>query len=133
MANGFKSIYYSNLILGLAYGRTAWTPPATWYLALFTVLPNNSGAGGTEFTGVSRLAISNNTTSFNLPASGQLTNAITLTVGTPSAGGIIVGAGFFDASSSGNLYDVFTMLAPLTAVIGVPIVISPGQMILTEG
>ena len=45
---GFISDYWANKLLGLTFGTTAVTAPATLYCALFNVIPLSNGTGGTE-------------------------------------------------------------------------------------
>lgn len=82
--------------------------PTTWYVALFTTQPSG-GTGGTEasYTGYARVALSNNTTDFAAVSSttGQTSNAVQVTwptnTGSPQT---VVGFGFFDAATGGNLW-----------------------------
>lgn len=109
MSSG-KNQYFSQKLLNQVFGGTAYSFPATLFLALFSTTPSVSSAG-TEASGTSyaRVSITCNTT--NWPAiSGSTT---TMTSGAaftfPTAGGNWsssanqTGAGFLDASSSGNL------------------------------
>jgi hypothetical protein len=104
---GFKSNYLSNKFLGLVFGATAYTPPATLYCALFNVLPGVAGTGGTEVSGngYARVAVANNTTNFPIPTMQQASNAIVIDFGTPTGTGwgTIGGGGWYDAASGGNL------------------------------
>jgi hypothetical protein len=109
MSSG-KYEFLSQKLLNQIFGGTAYTFPTTLYLALFSVTPTVSTTG-TEATGTSyaRVAIVCNTT--NWPAiSGSTTtisNGVAFTFPTAggnwSSGSNMSGAGFFDASSSGNL------------------------------
>jgi hypothetical protein len=101
------SDYLENKIADLFFGGTSYTPPATYYLALFSAAPNEAGAGGTEITGggYARLAITNNKTNFSAASGGVVTNALDLefaaSSGAYSAG--ITHAVLMDASTSGNM------------------------------
>lgn len=109
MSSG-KYEYLSQRLLNQIFGGTAYSFPATLYLALFTVAPTISTTG-TEATGSAyvRLSITCNTT--NWPAiSGSTTtisNGVLLTMATAtgnwSSSSNMTDAGFFDALSSGNL------------------------------
>ena len=96
-------------VLSELFGRTDVAEPATWYLALFTVAPTNSG-GGTECTGGSyvRKAVTNNTTNFPAAGGGDpATSALAVahTFASPTADwGTAVAWGLFDASSAGTLW-----------------------------
>jgi hypothetical protein len=107
---GSKSDYLEAKLLDHVLGATTYTPPATVYIALFTVSPSDSG-GGTEVstsgTAYARVAVTNNTT--NWPnASGtsptSKSNGTTFTFPTATADwGTIVAMAIFDASTSGNM------------------------------
>lgn len=133
---GYKSTYLANLILALELGRTAWTPPATWYLALYTTLPSAGGTGGAEVAAsdYSRTAITNNTTNFPAPSAGASQNGTSINCGTPlSPGwGTIVGAALCDAPTGGNIYRIFACSPSISAVAGVPLVIPAGGLVATE-
>jgi len=84
---------------------TAQAAPATVYLALYTVLPTDSG-GGTEVTGGSyaRQAIAWAAPSHLTPSGSQWANSGAITFPTATANwGTVVGFGIFDALSAGNL------------------------------
>lgn len=100
-----KSTYLANKVLDHVLGATAYTAPATVYLALFTAAPNDGG-GGTEVSGGSyaRVSITNNTTNFPNASSGSKNLATTQTFPTATAGwGTVLAVALFDASTSGNL------------------------------
>lgn len=103
---GSKSDYLENAWLNYQYGSVSYTPPATVYVALFTVAPVDSG-GGTEVTGnaYARVAVTNNTTNFPTVSNGIKTNAngIVFPTATPSGWGTVVAWATFDASSGGNM------------------------------
>jgi hypothetical protein len=100
-------------ILNYAFRGVAWTPPATWYAALFTVAPTDSG-GGTEVTGGSyaRVAITSNTSNWNAPTTnGLIDNTSPVSFPTATANwGDVVAVALFTASSGGNMgpYKVIT-------------------------
>jgi hypothetical protein len=109
MASG-KSQYFSQKLLNLYFGGTAYSAPATLYFALYTVTPTAAG-GGTEATNsgaYARVAVTCNTT--NWPAisgsSQTITNgaAITFTTATAdwSSGSNMVAAGILDSGTYGG-------------------------------
>ena len=109
---GSYSDYLENKLLDHWLGGPDYSRPATVYLALFTVAPDDAGAGGTEVSGGSyaRLAVTNNATNFPAAAGGSKSNALALTFATASADwGIIVSAALYDAAAAGN----FLAHAPL--------------------
>lgn len=113
---------YSELkILDWLLGGVAFTPPATYYAALFTAAPSDS-AGGTEVTGGSytRVAITKNQTNFPAAAAGAISNGTVITFPTPSADwGTVVGMALMDAASAGNvvLWASFTGVTVPTGVV----------------
>jgi hypothetical protein len=104
---GSKFNYLELKALDLALSAAAWTPPATVYIALYTVAPTSAG-GGAEVSGGSyaRVSVTNNAT--NWPAStgggpGTKANGTAFTFPTATvAWGTIVAWGIFDAASAGN-------------------------------
>ena len=86
-------------ILDHVFGGSAYTAPATHYLALYTAAPSDTG-GGTEVSGG---AYVRQTVAFT--TSGDTTsNTAAIEFPTASASwGTVSHVGVFDASSSGNL------------------------------
>jgi hypothetical protein len=104
MAGSFSD-YLENKVLDLLFNATAYTPPSSWYFALFTAAPSDSG-GGTEVTGGSyaRVAVTRNTTNFPAASGGALSNGSAITWPTATANwGTVVAVGVYDAASAGNL------------------------------
>lgn len=102
---GSLSDFAEDEILDHLLGASAYTAPATLYLAVFTVSPTDAG-GGTEVTGGSyaRLAVTNNATNFPAASGGAKSNGVALDMVTASANwGTIVAYALFDASSGGNM------------------------------
>lgn len=99
MAGSFSD-YLEDKVIDHLLRNQAFTPPATIYVALFTVAPTDAG-GGTEVSGGSYAR-----TSFTLAASsgGASSNSATITFPTATGSwGTVVAFGVFDASTSGNL------------------------------
>jgi hypothetical protein len=104
MAGGVGQ-FFANLLLDKLLGAQNFTPPATWYAALMTAAPSDTG-GGTEVSGGSyaRVAVTNNTTNFPSASSASLSTGATIDWGTATANwGTITHVAFYDASSGGNL------------------------------
>lgn len=105
---GFTN-YLEGKVLDLIFGATAYSVPGTIYAALFTTCPIDDGTGGTEVSGGSyaRVAITNNTTNFPNATLGNPStkkNGTVITFPTATANwGTVIGMGFYDASSAGNL------------------------------
>lgn len=109
MASG-KFDFLSQKLLNQIFGGTAYTFPTSLFLALFSVAPTTTTTG-TEATGsgYARVSIVCNTT--NWPAISGSTTTIAsgaaftfpTATGNWSASANQTDAGFFDASSAGNL------------------------------
>ncbi len=102
------SDYLENKILAHTFSGTTFTPAGTLYLALYTVAPNDAGAGGTEVstsgTGYARQTVAFTTTG------SQSSNTAAVEFPTATASyGTVVAIGVLDASTSGNLYAVGTL------------------------
>jgi hypothetical protein len=135
---GRKSKYLSNKVLNLA-GAGTLTAPVTFYLALFTTLPAADDSGGVEASGAgyARLAITANTTNFPVTSTQSLTNGATFTMATAtgdwSAAANIVGWGFFDASTSGNLWYSGPVTVPAPVLNTQTATIASSALTITEG
>ena len=95
-----------NAVLSRIFGSTAYTPPATLYIALFTTSPTDfaAGTGGTEVSGGSyaRVAVTNNSTNFPAASSRASSNGTAISFTTPSGSwGTVVGFGIYDAVTAG--------------------------------
>jgi len=133
-ATSGKGNSFSNKVLDLLLSAQTFTPPATIYIALFTVTPSASG-GGTEVSGGSyaRVALTANLTNFPA-ASGQIkTNGVAIDFGNASAnwGSVVAGAAM-DASSGGNIVEWGPFAVARTVNNGDPFKINAGNAIFTE-
>lgn len=131
-----KSDYLENKLLDHSLGGGDYTRPATVYVALFTVMPtSDAGTGGTEVTGGSyaRASVTNNNTNWPAASGGVKSNGttITFTTATGTWGGI-VGAGIYDASTSGNLMFFGSVQTVKTIVNGDTYTIPAGSLTITE-
>ena len=98
---GFSD-YLEDKVLDHVFGGTAYTAPATLYVALYTVAPTDTG-GGTEVTGGSYARQTGAfTVSGTNPTQASNSSAIEYPTATGNYG-TVVAVGIFDASSSGNL------------------------------
>lgn len=128
---GSYSDYLENVALNNIWGSGN---PATVFVALFTVMPDEAGAGGTEVTGGSytRVAITNNTTNFPNSVASLISLAVEFDFPQSTADwGTVVGAGLYDAASGGNLlgYDDFT---PFPVPSGSMVHIGVGGIMVTQ-
>jgi hypothetical protein len=100
--------YLEAKVLDAVFGQTALPAIGTTYIALYTVIPTDVNAGGTEVTGGSyaRVAFTNNTT--NWPAAtgtnpASKANGVAVTFPAPTANwGVVVGFAIYDALTVGN-------------------------------
>jgi hypothetical protein len=120
--------YLENKLADWLFRGQAFTPPATLYIAAFTVAPTDTG-GGTEVSGggYARQAIASSlanwsgtqgagTTVASTGTGGQISNNVLVDFGTASAGyGTVTAFGVFDASTAGNMI-LFSPLSTSKAV-----------------
>jgi hypothetical protein len=106
MASG-KGTYWANKLLDLIAGATAFSAPASSFLALFSVAPTAAG-GGTEASGgaYARASNTNNATTWPAASGGVKSNNVAFTFPTATAdwssGSSMVAAALMDALSAGN-------------------------------
>lgn len=94
-----------DLVLDQIFGDSgaSTSPPATWYLALLTTLPDPDGTGGVEaaYTDYARLAVSNDGTEWPNASAGAKSNANLLDFGTAGSGPtVVVGVAFLDSPTT---------------------------------
>jgi len=100
------SDFLENELLDHVFGNSAYSAPSNLFIALFTVAPDDAGAGGTEVTGGSyaRKSSTNNTTNWPNAGAGLKSNGVVETFVTATASwGTVVAFGIYDAVTSGNL------------------------------
>lgn len=130
-----KSDYLENKILNYIFNGGSFSAPANVYIALFTVAPTDAAGSGTEVTGGSygRAAVACNTGEFPTTTTGVITNANDITFAQASAAwGTIVAFAIMDASSGGNKLYWNTISPPKPIAINDTLVISAGQLEITE-
>jgi hypothetical protein len=140
MAVGGLGNFWSQAVLDYLLGATAPSLPGTWYAALLSVTPSDTG-GGTELSGsgYARIALTNNTTNF--PASAVVSGVATKLTGTtitwgPASGSnwlSAVAVGFYDASTGGNLGWWGPLATPITVNVGQSLQVAAGAGVFTEG
>lgn len=96
-----------------------WSKPSDIYVGLFTVMPDENGAGGTEVTGgdYARVKYGPGDTYWSSPidGNGEYLNNLAIQFPIPSANwGDIVGYGLFSAITSGTLYITRAFPNPIT-------------------
>lgn len=128
---GSKSDFLENELLDHVLRNSAYTPPATVYVALYTVAPTDAG-GGTEVAGN---AYARQAAAFNVASGGATANTsdITFPVATPSGWGTIVAFGLFDALTVGNLLYWGDLTASKAINAGDQAKFTAGDIDVTEG
>ena len=128
------SNYLANNLLAHVFGDTPYSPPATFYVALFTTMPNADGSGGVEVSGGSyaRAASTNDVSNWPDASSRVKANAIDITFVQASAEwGSVVGAGIYDALSSGNLLVFGEFSNPIEVHLNGVVSFTPNQFTAT--
>ena len=130
---GFSQ-YFSEKFMGQFLNGTAYSFPATVYVALFTTQPSG-GTGGTEanYTGYARVAMTVGTTDFTaVSTTGEVKNAIAVNFPTNTGTAqTVVGYGLFDASTAGNLLTDNTLTSSQTINNGASASFAIGALTLT--
>ena len=130
---GFSQ-YFSEKFMGQFLNGTAYSFPATVYVALFTTQPSG-GTGGTEadYTGYARVAMTVGTTDFTaVSTTGEVKNAIVVNFPTNTGTAqTVVGYGLFDASTAGNLLTDNTLTSSQTINNGASASFAAGALTLT--
>src|SRR5215467_1853133 len=117
--------YLDQALTKLLFSNTAYTIPATWYVALSTTTPTQGASPNfTEPSGnaYARVAVTNNSTNWqpisSQPASGYTMQNNTIVTFATATGtwGTVTYFGVFDASSGGNLcgYGLLTASQAIT-------------------
>ena len=119
------SNYLSEKLLSHTLRNIAYTPPATVYVALFTVIPDAANAGGTEVTGGS---YARRPVAFLAPAAGTTYNSAVVTFSAMPAS-IVVGAALYDAISGGNLLFVGPYSYRRTVAAGTDLSVMVGDIV----
>lgn len=125
------SDFLEDAMINLLRG-TAITPPANWYLALYTDATDDA-AGGTEVSGGSyaRAQIPAAAGSFDAPAGtgGDTENTIQIVFPTATADwGAISHWALYDAAVAGNRWFRGAFTVPKTVLTGIRPVIDPGEL-----
>jgi hypothetical protein len=124
-----KSTYLDNSFINVALRNTAFTPPATVYVALYTVAPG-VGGGGTE---VSTGSYARQTVAFTAPVAGVSSNTADIKFPEASADwGTIVAFALLDASSGGNLLYFGNLSSSRLVLTSDQVRFPTGQLIVTE-
>lgn len=122
---------------------SAYTPPATMYIGLFTTAPTaDDGTGGTEVSGGSYARVSTSAADWSAAVAGSAGAPSTKTLGAgvtktfPTATGnwgTVVAFGLFDASTAGNLLAFGSLTASQAVNTGNTASFGAGAIILQLG
>lgn len=109
--------YLENKLLDHVWGNTAYSAPATLYIALSTTTINDDGTGMTEPSGgaYARVASTNNSTNWPNAVSGAKANGTALTFPTATASwGTVIDFAIMDAATGGNMLGYGTLTSSKT-------------------
>lgn len=119
--------YMENKVVGLVFGGVAWTPPTTYYAALFTASPGETG-GGTE---ASAGSYARQSCTFTIDGSAAQSAAVVEFPISTSDHGSITAVGVFDSLSSGNLIAYHALSPTKTYNTGETIRVPAGSLTVT--
>lgn len=123
--NYLKDKVVQHVFMGVTY-----TPPGNVYLALFTTAPSEAGDDGVEVTGGSYARQNVAFVAGTNP--GEVVNSATESISNMPAC-TVEAAGFFDASTGGNLLSYDDLNTPITYVGGDAVEALPGQITVEQG
>lgn len=124
------SDYSEKLLLDWLMTTGAATRPTTWFVALFTAAPSDSG-GGTEVSsgGYSRKSVTFNAASS--PGGSTANSGVVTWTAAGASYGTVTHVGIFDASTAGNLLWHGALTASKTVNDGDTIQFAAGNLTLT--
>jgi len=124
-----KSNYLETQVLNHVLRNTAYSAPATVYMAVYTVAPTETG-GGTEVSGNGYVR---QPVTFTAPAPDSCSNDADVTFPVATGDwGTIVAFGIFDAASAGNLLYYANLTASRDILTSDQFRVPSGQLIVTE-
>ncbi len=126
--------YLENELLDHVFGNSAYSAPATLYLALSTADPTDDGSGLNEPSGGSyaRLGVTNNLTNFPAATGGSKSNGVDFTFVTATASwGVISHMAIFDAVSGGNMLAHAALTSSKTIDNGDTVIFEAGNLTIT--
>lgn len=118
------------------FGGTSFTPPATYYIALLTAAPSESGTySEANYTGYSRVAVANNKTNFTTAAddgNATITNQVEIRFPVATGGSsTVTHVALFDAASGGNMWAYGTLAISKNYTAGDRPVFEIGALVFT--
>jgi len=124
-----KTYYLDDNFLNAALRGIPFTPPASVYVALYTVAPG-VGGGGTEVAGGS---YARQTVTLTAPVNGQCSNTADVLFPVASLSwGTIVSFALLDASSGGNMLYFGNLSTPRLVLVSDQVRFPNGQLIVQE-
>jgi len=129
---GNLAVYAENKVLELLVGKTGFVTP-TAYIGLFTIIPDEDGAGGTEAVAGNYERKSTAAGDWEAAAAGAIQNGNDITFIECAAGnwGTIVGGGIWDAANAGNMIAWFDLDANKVVDIGDTVKFAAGAIDIT--
>lgn len=124
----------TDMLIG-RFSRDEDGPPATYYLGLSTTTPTNAGNNISEPAGASyeRLALDNDTTTFESLTSRTVTNAITLEfVQALESWGLCTHFVLFDSPTTGDFHGWGALTPALNVVATDTVTFDPGDLVITS-
>ena len=119
--------YLENKIAGHVFGGTAYTAPATHYVALYTTAPDDTGAG-TEVTGGS---YARQSMAFTVTADTASNTANVEFPKATASWGTVTHFAILDAVSAGNMMCYGTLTASKTVASGDTLRFNAGELDIT--
>ena len=123
------ALYAENKTLELLVGKTAFATPTT-YIGLFTGIPDEDGAGGTEASLGNYARIVTAGGDWEAAAAGAIQNANDLSFAEASGTnwGLIVGIGIWDAITVGNMIFWMPLASNKQVDIGITFRLEAGEI-----
>lgn len=124
-----KTVYSANNYINSQYRGVGFSVPSTIYVGVFTTMPTPSTSGTEVATG----AYVRQTVTFSAPASGVSSNSADVQYPIATLDwGTILGYGYFDALSNGNLLSFAPLGASRVILTGDRLVFPATFLTITE-
>lgn len=130
---GRLSDSYSNQLLDLAFSKATNNFPATYYVALSTTTPTNTGTNVTEPVGNSyaRVAVTNNSTNFPAASGRAKSNGVVIAFNTATGSwGTCTHFCLYDAASGGNFVAWGALTTPVSPTAGTQASFAVGALVI---
>lgn len=131
--SGFSQ-YAETHILDHVHGKTAWTMPATPFLALCTTVPTSASTGTSiveaSYTGYARLAVAGSAWAAAVaatPSTAQTSSTLTFAACTGGSS-TIIGWATCDASTVGNMLEWGTCTSTVVSSTATPATVASGSL-----